>query len=199
MNQRFTLYGLLLASLLSLTACAGFTSLSSDVSSFGVWPAERKPASFAFERLPSQARHSARQDRLETAATAALQNAGFTQVSDTKSADVLVMVGARISVQEISPWDDPFWWGYRRSFWHYSPRLRPYSSYYLVNRRYEREVAVVLRDRQGGAVLYEGRAANDGLSEGDDRVLQAMFEAALSDFPRTVPEPHDVVVPLSKR
>lgn len=199
MNKRFTLYGLLLASLLSLTACAGFTSLSSDVSSFGAWPAERKPASFAFERLPSQVKNSARQDRLEAAAAAALRKAGFSQVSDTKSADVLVMVGARISVQEISPWDDPFWWQYHRSFWRYSPRLSPYSSYYLTNRRYEREVAVVLRDHQGGAVLYEGRAANDGLSEGDERVLGAMFAAAMSDFPRTVPEPHDVVVPLPQR
>lgn len=199
MKTRFTLYGLLLASLLSLAACAGFGTVTSDVASYGAWPAERKPSSFAFERLPSQVKNSARQDKLEAAATAALQKAGFSLATEPNSADVLVMVGARISVQELSPWDDPFWWQYHRSFWRHSPRLSPYSSYYLGNRRYEREVAVVLRDHQGGAVLYEGRAANDGLSEGDASVVGAMFEAAMSDFPRTIPEPHDVTVPLQRR
>lgn len=199
MKSRFVLYALMTASLLGLAACAGFGTLTSDVTSYGVWPIDRKPTSFAFERLPSQAKNTARQELLEAAATTALQKAGFSPSADAKSADVLVMVGARISVQEISPWDDPFWWQYHHGFWRHSPRLNPYSSYYLGNRRYEREVAVVLRDRQGGAVLYEGRAANDGLNEGDVPVIAAMFEAAMSDFPRTIPEPHDVKLPLQRR
>ena len=37
-----------------LGGCAAFNNLASDVSSYGPWPAERKPASFVFERLPSQ-------------------------------------------------------------------------------------------------------------------------------------------------
>ena len=106
MKSRFVLYVLMAASLLGLTACAGLSAVNSDVASYGTWPSERKPSSFAFERLPSQAKNTARQDPLEAAATAALQKAGFSRALDAKSADVLVMVGARISVQEISlgPW-----------------------------------------------------------------------------------------------
>ena len=45
---------LALAGMLLLAGCAAFDSLTVYVSSTGDWPAERKPGSFAFERLPSQ-------------------------------------------------------------------------------------------------------------------------------------------------
>ena len=39
---------------LVLSGCAGLNNVTSEVSSYGQWPADRKPASYAFERLPSQ-------------------------------------------------------------------------------------------------------------------------------------------------
>ncbi len=203
MKYRFALFALVTASLLGLAGCAGFGSVTSDVASYGAWPSERKPASFAFERLPSQAKNTQRQDKLEAAATAALERVGFSRAPDTKHADVLVMTGARISLEEANPWDDPFWWQYRNSFWRHGPSVYaypyPYSYYYFGNRRYDREVALVLRDRHSSEVLYEARASSNGATAGDAGLLGAMFEAALADFPRTNSEKHSVSVQLPHR
>ena len=49
--------------------------------------------------------------------------------------------------------------------------------------RYERNVAVLLRDRASGTPLYEAHAQTDGNSAGSDALLGAMFEAAMKDFP----------------
>lgn len=198
MKFRSVLYVLMLASLLGLSACAGLYTVSSDVASYGAWPADRKPTSFAFERLPSQARNSERQDQLEAAASAALEKTGFSAAPDMQSADVLVMVGARVSVQDVSPWDDPFWWQYHHSFWHNGPWIHPYSYTYLGSQRYDREVVLVLRDRKSGEALYEARASTNGPTVGDLKLLGAMFEAALKDFPRTVSESHSVSVQVPR-
>jgi hypothetical protein len=47
---------------------------------------------------------------------------------------------------------------------------------------YEREVALLIRDRKTGTLLYEARANNSGPSAAIDYLLPAMFEAALKDF-----------------
>lgn len=197
MKPRFLLLGLMMLGLMGLGGCAALSTVQSDVASYGAWPAERKPSSYAFDRMPSQSRDSERQNSIETAAAAALQKAGFKPAPDMKSADVLVMVGARISLQESSPWDDPLWWRHRTSFWRHSPLLRPYYYNTLGNYRYEREVAVVLRDRQSGEALYEARASNNGPTAGGVELVGAMFEAALSDFPRTNSQSHPVSVRLA--
>ena len=44
----------LLIAAASLAGCASLNSLTSEVSSYSQWPADRKPGSYAFERLPSQ-------------------------------------------------------------------------------------------------------------------------------------------------
>ena len=51
----------LLATTALLAGCAAMNSLTSDVASYSAWPADRKPGSYAFERLPSQ---QARPERL---------------------------------------------------------------------------------------------------------------------------------------
>jgi hypothetical protein len=60
---------------------------------------------------------------------------------------------------------------------------------------YEREVAVLLRDRASGKPLFEARASSDGYTQGAE-LLQAMFDAALKDFPATGLNPRSVTVPL---
>ena len=62
----------------TLAGCAAMNSLSSEVSSYSAWPAERKAGSYAFERLPSQQTRAEQQQVLEDSARRALEFAGFT-------------------------------------------------------------------------------------------------------------------------
>ena len=187
-----------------LGGCASLNTVRSEVATYGAWPADRKPGRYAFERLPSQQAHAARQAELEAAAGRALASAGFTAAPDAAQADVIVQVGARTSRTELSPWDDPLWWRWGAGYWR-GPAWRPSAraGYYASmhagwNTRYERNVALLLRDRASGAPLYEAHAQTDGVTSGDSAILAAMFEAALKDFPATgAVNPRRVDVPLA--
>lgn len=185
---------------LGLSGCAGLSTLQADVSTFGDWPAARAPGSYAFERLPSQQAQAESQQRLEDAAHAALQAAGFTAASPGASPDVLVQLGARISRAEGSPWDDPLWWRGGFGAWRYRPWVGGYWAlpYRAEPRRYDREVALLLRDRASGAPLYEARASSEGNWTANAEVLTAMFKAALTDFPLAVAKSHSVAVPIAR-
>jgi hypothetical protein len=192
-----------------LAGCASFSSLTSQVTSHGDWPAGRVAGSYAFERLPSQQADPEPQQRLEDAARGALAAAGFVAAADPAGADVRVQLGARVSALARSPFDDPFWvGGVGRPFWsggpfgrHRHPGWGPglgagwYGSPFP---RYEHEVGVLIRDRRSGTPLYQAHASNDGLSAELDSVLPAMFSAALKDFPQAVPNPRSVTVPIAR-
>ncbi|ALV08713.1 DUF4136 domain-containing protein [Roseateles depolymerans] len=194
------------AAVLALTGCAALNTVSAEVQTFGSWPAGRQPGTYAFERMPSQQQNEQAQARLEDAARAALEKVGFTAAPDAKSADVLVTLGARITRTSAAPWDDPLWWRWNGNYfqWRYGPAWRPYYNRWgfaypmdpMMERRYDREVALLLRDRKTNEPLYEARASNDGLTEGDSRLLAALFESSMADFPQTRPEPHSVSVTL---
>lgn len=185
-----------------LVGCAALNTLRADVSSYGNWPAERQPGTYAFERLPSQQARPEAQQRLEDAAHGALQAAGFTAAAPGAQPDVLVQIGARITRYESSPWDDPLWWHGGFGYWRTRPWLAPYPPHWAwrssYNRYYDREVALLLRDRSNGAPLYEARASSEGYTSGGDELLAAMFKAALADFPKSGGVPHAVEVPLSR-
>jgi hypothetical protein len=191
----------LLAAGAALGGCAALNTVTSEVATYGDWPAGRAPGRYAFERLPSQQAHAARQSEIEAAAAHALESAGFAAAPDATQADVIVQIGARISRTEIAPWDDPLWWRWGPGYWH-SPAWRPWHSGYYANfnngwyaTRYERNVALLLRDRASGAPLYEAHAQTDGSTSGDNALLAAMFEAALKGFPATgAPNPRQVSV-----
>jgi Domain of unknown function (DUF4136) len=189
---------LLLPAFALLAGCAGLRSVTSDVSSFGEWPADRKPGRYAFDRLPSQQAQAAQTDVIEAAARTALQKAGFTPAAAGEAPDVLVQVGARTARGERGVWDDPFWWRGSFGYWHRSPWRGPswgLSASFPVNPRYDREVALLIRDRESGKPLYEARASNEGNYSLDALTMGAMFEAALMDFPRLGVNPRRVVVP----
>ena len=187
-----------------LTGCAALNAVTSEVTSFSEWPADRKPGSYAFERLPSQKAHAERSAELEGAAARALEKAGFTPAADPARADVIVQIGARVSRTEISPWDDPLWWRWGGGYWR-SPAWRGarypyYAGWYHPDwySRFERTVAVLLRDRASGTPLYEAHAQTEGGTTGDAALLGAMFEAALTGFPATgAPNPRNVRVSLA--
>ena len=188
----------------ALGGCAAMNQLSSEVSTFSQWPADRKPATYTFERLPSQKANPEQQRTLEEAAARAMESAGFAPALDARSADVSVQLGARVNAQDRSPYDDPFWWRgglYRSNF------SRPYTRAgfgfgfggfgYSGMPSYEREVAVLIRDKKSGEPLYEARATNDGGSPSINSLLGAMYEAALKDFPAVGTNPRRVTTPIN--
>jgi hypothetical protein len=185
---------------MALTGCANLNTIDNDVSSYSQWPAERQPGSYVFERLPSQQAHADRQAQLEAAARGALSTAGFKEVGSSSDADVTIQLGARLTRYERSPWYDPFWgypygwgWGYGYGYrygWRWG-----YGMYYAPP-YYEREVAVLIRDRKTGTPLYETRASSEGGYSINDALLTAMFDAALKDFPQPALNPRRVSVQL---
>ena len=191
---------LLAVALLALGGCAGLRTVESDVSSYSHWPAGRQASSYAFERLPSQQANPQQQDALEAAARDALAQAGFSEAADAASAEVSVQVSARVTRQDYTIYDDPFAW--RGSLWYghgFGHWWGPGLSMSYQSPRYEREVALLIRDRRSGEVLYETRASNNGPSWGDGETLAAMFAAALKDFPQTAVNPRRVSIPLAAR
>lgn len=182
----------------ALAGCAAVTTMQADIATYGEWPAGRQSGSYAFDRLPSQQSRPQAQQQLEDAAHRALESAGFTAAVPGATPDVLVQVGGRITRTEFSPWDDPLWWRGGFGRWRHGPWAGPYWAYPARGSiRYDREVALLLRDRATGAPLYEARASSDGNSAGGAEVLSAMFRAAMVDFPRTGVNPRSVTVPLT--
>jgi hypothetical protein len=190
----------------SLGGCASLNQVSHEVSTYSLWPAERQAATstYAFERLPSQQAHPDQAQLLEEAAAPALEQTGFRPATNPATSDITVTVGARITAYDRSPYDDPFWWHgglyphrhYGHPLWWpgYSWRYGyPFFHPLYDAPIYEREVALLLRDRRTGQPLYEARVTNDGYSPSMQRLLSGMFEAALKDFPYSGASPRRVV------
>lgn len=205
MNRRGVLIGLACTAALGLGACSSVNTVSVDVSSQGNWPVGGKPGTYAFERLPSQQANAEEQARIETAAMPALAAAGFVQ-APADQADFQIQVGARVfEVLRRDPFASSFYWrndwwfyGHRRPFF-YGPGFgHPYGYGYGYDSEYQREAAVLVRDRRSQQVVYETRAVylNRWSS---DRLLPALFEAALKDFPQSGINPRTVVVALPPR
>lgn len=194
------------AAVLALSGCASLNVLDTEVSSFSRWPAGRAPATYAFERLPSQQANPQAAAMLEDSARRAVEAAGFVPAPEGTTPDVSVQLGARITATELSPWDDPLWYGpygwgpyrpyfygrYGGRYWGpYGPGWGPYGRYgwgpgyygYSYNPYYEREVAVLIRDKKTGEPLYEARANSEGMSAAALELLPSMFAAALDGFP----------------
>lgn len=188
----------LLIAAVTLSGCASLNSLTSEVSSYSQWPADRKPGSYAFERLPSQQTRPRQQQMLEDSARPALEAAGFTPAAEAKDSEYIVQLGARVNATE-QYFDDPFWW--RGGL--YSHRFsRPWPYYGIgfgiPSTTYEREVALLIRDRKSGQPLYETRASNDGGSPSIQSLLPAMYEAAMKDFPAGSFTPRQVTTEIGK-
>jgi hypothetical protein len=190
-----------------LSACASLNDVASDVSSYSRWPAGRGPGTYAFERLPSQQSKPQQAQMLEDSARRAVEGAGFAPAVDGNAPDVTIQVGARIVETDGYPYDDPFWYGglgvWHRPFGRYA---RPYGwlgwrggfwgGPYNDFPNYQREVALLIRDKRSGEPLYESRAQNEGTTSGVTTILPAMFVAALKDFPAgAATNPHPVTIP----
>jgi len=199
-----------IAAAATLAGCASMNVVDAQVASFGAWPANMAPGTYAFDRLPSQQAHPQRQQAIENAAAQALAMAGFRPAAEGARPDVMVQIGARTERFEQAPWDDPFWWGGPRRFGYagwapygpYGP-WGPYGFHHGIWAPfppepdiYLHEVALLIRDTATGKALYETRASTDGYSSGGDRLLGAMFDASMKDFPGTNDKAHTVRVQL---
>jgi len=200
----------IVVALAALAGCASLSDIDSDVSSFSRWPADRKPSTYAFERLPSQQANPQQAQMLEDLARRAVESAGFVAALEGAAPDVSIQLGARITEFERSPFDDPFWYGspgpFHRPFgqgrfdrplwgpgWRHG-RWGPGDDLPYV----EREVALLIRDKKTGQALYEARADSDGSSSDAMRLLPAMFIATMRDFPGGAStNPHRVRVATS--
>jgi len=192
--------------MVALSGCSSLHVLDTEVSTFSRWPAGRAPATYAFERLPSQQANPQAAAVLEDSARRAVEAAGFVPAAEGAVPDVSVQIGARVTATELSPWTDPFWYGpygwgpyrpvfygrYGRGYWgpYGSPYWGPYGrygawgpGYYGYSPYYEREVAVLIRDKKSGEPLYEARASSEGSTSGAISLLPSMFSAALQGFP----------------
>lgn len=180
-----------------LGGCAALHTFTSEVTSFGTWPAERHPGTFAFDRLPSQQAQAGEQDALEQLAIPALQAAGFSPAPAGTPADVLVQVGSRTERQLRAPWDDPLW----MRPWSAGPRPGPWlgprwPDSAWSRSEYAREVALLIRDRNSGQALFETHANSTGITPGAPALYGALFQAALKNFPAVRNDPHPVSIEL---
>lgn len=192
--MRKILGGLAVSALLA--GCAAMNTLVGDISTYGDWPTGRTPGAYAFDRLPSQQAQPELTSRLEDSARPALEKAGFREAGPGQPVDVLVQVAAGSSLTEPVLWADPLWW---HGGWAYPHRVWA-SPWWGIDphydRRYERQVALLIRDAASGKPLYEARASNEGASGGSVALYEALFNAALIDFPRTGPNPRPFSIPL---
>ena len=64
----------------------------------------------------------------------------------------------------------------------------------FFDRRYDRAVALLMRDRATGEALFEAHASNEGLTMGSEAVIANLFDASLAEFPKVNPKSHRVSV-----
>lgn len=186
-----------------LAGCAGPRIIDSEVQTFSTLAERPAPATYRFDRLPSQQQQAAQHVRLEELAAQALGRAGF--VADAQAARYTVQIAARAAHDApgwgTSGWDTlgaPGWPDRTRSYVDGGRRIwAPYLYFPPPPSLLRREVSLLIRELASQRVVYETRALHDG-GAGDDAItLQAMFDAALHDFPNPLPGVRrvDVAVP----
>lgn len=178
---------LALASLAALlSGCAGMRIVDSDVRAFSADRGVELPATYRFERLPSQQARADFQDRLEAIAQAEMAKVGM--LRDDVAPRYSVLIELQMARDPRAPWDDPPFWGglYQRSIVVLPSGgvvYVPMVAMQVDMPYYRREVHLLVRRLSDGVLVFESRANHDGRWRDDAAVLPAMFEAALSGFP----------------
>ena len=182
---------------LLLGGCASTRLVDSDVQAFSQLQALPVPATYRFERLPSQQAYSAQQDKVEALAREALAKVGL--VENPRSPYFSAQVYARTD-RLLSPdyWYDPFWGGWGGWGGWGSGFYGGISMRFPPPTEYRREVGLILRDIASGRVVYETHAQHNGVWSDDLPVFAAMFDAALQDFPMPPAGPRRINVEIPR-
>ena len=180
-------------SLLVLGGCATTRIIDSEVRSFAGSTPPTQPASYRFERLPSQDLQSYAQERLETIAQPLLESVGLRKaVTEPKYA--LVM---KASVEAIE--NPTFSRSWKRQQWlDRDGFMRLPSMGLMLEPSWQRySVSLVLRDIASSQTVFESSAQHMGPWSDTQQLLPAVIRAALSDYPRAQPQPHSVFIEVS--
>ncbi len=169
-----------------LAGCAGMRIVDSDVRAFSANRGVELPASYRFERLPSQQTHPDARDTLEAIAQDELARVGMQR--DDIAPRYSVMIELHRVRDPRAPWDDPPLWG---GFPQREAVLLPNGAVVFIPIMtmqfdipyYRRELQLLVRRLSDGLPVFESRARHDGRWSDDAAVLPAMFEAALRGFP----------------
>ena len=178
-----------------LTGCAGPRVIESQVQAFSTLEKVGEPATYRFDRLPSQAANPQAQAPLEAIAQASLARVGMQR--DDIHPRFGVEVGTRVHRNTPNPlWNDPWfgpwgspwgpaWGGGWGGPWGHPAFGAPMV--FMEPSTFVREVRLVMRDLSTQKVVFESRAVNESFSPGDEALLAAMFDAALQGFSQPPP------------
>lgn len=190
---------LIVASALVLGGCATTPRPDAEVQAYSKLAAPVGQAAFRFEVLPSHQDANKRRAEVEAMAERALAKLGLTR-NDAK-ARFSVQVAARVHREDRLDWPDNWhygwgWYGPR----HFSPvrRLGPLWGM-PTTPWFQREVSLTLRDLASGEVVYETHARQEGTGGATNAILEALFNAALGEFPSASGALRPVVLHLPDR
>jgi hypothetical protein len=204
MQTRFlSITNVLFAATILLSGCSSMRLVDSDVNTFPA-PAGQAvsvPATYRFERLPSEQAEGLARDALESLAQPEFAKVGLQRVDTAPQYSVQLSV--RVVRDLRAPWDDSRYpigfgppyptHGRYGTVWH----TPGFSDLYDIP-YYRREVHVVMRRIADNQVVFESRANHDGRWNDDQNVLPAMFQAALQGFPNSPAGLRRVVVEIPR-
>lgn len=186
------LLGWLLLAAVLVSGCATRYVLDNKVLTISGLKGVAAPATYRFERLPSQ--ETPFQAQLEEVAEGALHHAGLRR--NDGNPRYTIQVTARLQ-RILSPWATP-WHGRRWPTWGWRRPYHDIGHPMFGDLWYQREVGVIMRELPSNRVVYESHAFNEGRWLEAKTALPAMFEAALHGFPNPPAGPRRVDIPLPK-
>lgn len=191
--------GLLLGAALGLAGCATVPGPDGEVQAFSKIVGPLTGATYRFEVLPSHQDASKRRSEVEAMAERALGKVGLTRTEAQPRYSV--QVGARVHREDRLDWPDNWhygwgWYGPR----HFSPSVRSNLWWGMhTTPWFQREVSLTLRDLSTGEVVYESHARQEGTGGATSELLEALFNAALGEFPSASGALRKVVLTLPQR
>ena len=186
------------------TSSAPVPSSSPPASAIAAPAPSSLPATFRFERLPSQQSLGENQSRLEGVAASALAKWGFVHLPERAGrpapiVQYMVQIGAR-TVRTYTGFGDAFGWMPGRDYVVTGGgRVIPVAmSPWRESPFYQREMSLLIRSAQDNRVVFETHARHDGRWADSDAILPAMFEAALQGFPMPPAGPRRVNIEIPR-
>ncbi|MCX8520349.1 MAG: DUF4136 domain-containing protein [Rhodoferax sp.] len=189
---------LFLLSALLLGGCATSRMIDSDVQSYTSAPGAQRPATYRFERLPSQA-FVGNQTQLEAMAAVALSKVDLVKATDAPR--YIVQVSAQANELVPNSYADPMghvggWGGSAFWFRHPNRSMNTGLGIWTQPAWYRNAVHLLLRDASTGQVVYETSASFDGPWSDSAQLLPVVLDAALQGYPQPTQGPRKVVIEL---